>query len=776
MKFPGRWFASASLQQKFLILLLPPYVLASSILMAWSALQIHREMMRQIDTKVRAIANAIVADVESRSLRMNIRRAVAAHQLAGRHHLIIISSDDPPLILASSHREWEGKPLQAIGRPEVAALLERLQREGKREQYFRWNGDLVEFATDLHLADGKNSLLKRSRGALFFELDISRTRQSFFAIMAVMALLLGLGAVVLGVVAWLAARQLFIRPLDEMSTAIRRQKDYHELLPFREGQDDLGLLGHHLNVLLRALKQEKKRFSDVVDVSGEYIWEIDPNGCYTFISPRVESVLGYAPSELIGKSAFDLVHEEDRQKLGERFAIAIAEKAQAHQVLGRLLDKNGQLHWISSSALPLFDEQGGFLGYRGTSIDVTQSKEYEMELVAARDAALAGEKAKLDFLSMMSHEVRTPMNGIVGCAELLSQDTITEEQQHLVEVILSSSSHMLRVLNDILDYAKIGSGKMSLERRPFALKSFMREICSPFRISAAEKGLAFNLTFSNSLPEEVLGDPFRLRQILTNLLSNAVKFTRRGNIEVTIQTAPPEDSSPSPVEISIRDTGIGMSETIRNALFHSFQQGDSTMSREFGGTGLGLAISKRLAEMMHGDIKVKSTPNQGSEFVLTFPLPPLPDHDKDHTDTGKPDSTAPLFPQNLHVLLAEDNPLNQKVLGKFLEHFKYTQTCVDNGNEAVRAASATSFDLILMDIQLPEKDGVTAAREILDLWEKRRLPGASKPIILAVTANAMPGDEQTYLDAGMDGYVPKPLKIAQLKQEISRCWARKARS
>ena len=163
-----------------------------------------------------------------------------------------------------------------------------------------------------------------------------------------------------------------------------------------------------------------------------------------------------------------------------------------------------------------------------------------MELVAARDAALAGEKAKLDFLSMMSHEVRTPMNGIVGCAELLSQDSITEEQRHLVEVILSSSSHMLSVLNDILDYAKIASGKMSLERRPFALKSFMREICSPFRISAAEKGLAFNLTFSDSLPEEVLGDPFRLRQILTNLLSNAVKFTRRGSIEVTIRTAPPK--------------------------------------------------------------------------------------------------------------------------------------------------------------------------------------------------------------------------------------------
>ncbi len=771
MKSPRRWFASASLQQKFLLLLLPPYVLASSILMAWSAIQIHREMMRQIDTKVRAIANAIVADVESRSLRMNIRRAVAAHQLAGRHHLIIICSDDPPLILASSHKEWEGKPLEVIGRPEVAALLERLQREGKREEYFHWNSDLVEFATDLHLADGKNSLLTRSRGALFFELDISRTRQSFFAIMAVMALLLGLGAVVLGVVAWLAARHLFIQPLDEMSSAIRRQKDYHELRPFREGQDDLGLLGHHLNVLLHALKQQEKRFSDVVDVSGEYIWEFAPDGRCLYISPRVESVLGYTPSELIGKSAFELVYEEDRQELMERFSAFSTEKSGFHQVVSRLLDKNGKIHWVSSSALPLFDEQGTFLGYRGTSIDVTQSKEYEMELVAARDAALAGEKAKLDFLSMMSHEVRTPMNGIVGCAELIAQDEITEDQRQLVEVILSSSSHMLRVLNDILDYAKIGSGQMILDLQPFVLKDFAQEICSPFRISAAEKGLDFNLTFSEPLPGEVLGDPFRLRQILTNLLSNAVKFTRCGSIEFTVRTGLPTDSSPSPVEFSVRDSGIGMDESIRSALFHSFKQGDSTMSREFGGTGLGLAISKRLAEMMQGDIEVKSTPGQGSEFLLTVPLPAAPSTERTDSRPAKQDSTT--LPENLHVLLAEDNPLNQKVLEKFLEHFRYTQTCVDNGNEAVRAASATPFDLILMDIQLPEKDGVTAAREILDLWEKRKLPGASKPIILAVTANAMPGDEQTYRDAGMDGYVPKPLKIAQLKQEISRCWAGK---
>ncbi len=392
------------------------------------------------------------------------------------------------------------------------------------------------------------------------------------------------------------------------------------------------------------------------------------------------------------------------------------------------------------------------------------------ELKRARAAAEESERLKGAFLANMSHEIRTPLNGIVGLSHLLEQTELNDIQRQYLRKLDSSAQILLRVINDILDFSKIKAGKIYLERIPFSLRRILETVVDIIRNRLMEKGLRFNLELSEPLPETLLGDPVRLEQILINLLNNAVKFTPQG--QVTLKVAELERSERDlTLRFEVEDTGIGLNQEQINHLFSEFFQAELSTTRRYGGTGLGLSIAKRLVELMDGEISCESQPGQGSRFIFTakFSLDPsaaqagAPASD----DSRKQSLDLEQFRQNFagaKILLAEDNEINQLVASRILARAALDVSIASNGLQAVEMAREHDYDLILMDIQMPDMDGFTATAEIT---AQSRSQGRPRPPIIAMTAHAMSTDRDLSLKAGLDDHINKPLDVQQLFQCLS---------
>ncbi|MCB1156730.1 MAG: response regulator, partial [Leptospiraceae bacterium] len=421
--------------------------------------------------------------------------------------------------------------------------------------------------------------------------------------------------------------------------------------------------------------------------------------------------------------------------------------------------KNGDLYWELASITSIKNSKGEVVNFIAVKEDITERKRIEKELKEAKEQADYANKAKSEFLAMMSHEIRTPLNGIIGMSKLLNDLKLNDEQREYIQAINISSESLLTVINDILDYSKIESGKLEFEYKPFSPVSCILDSIKIFTLRAREKGILLEYEILNNIPQYVAGDVIRTRQILINLIGNAIKFTNEGQIKVNISSKEMHNEN---VEITytVKDTGIGISKNNLEKLFQSFSQADSSISRKYGGTGLGLAISKRLSELMGGKIWVNSVLGEGSEFSFSIIA--------GKTTYIKPIETPQDFfdkqqiPE-IKILLAEDNEINRLLALRILQKAKLNADVALNGEDAIRLFKEKEYDLILMDIQMPEMDGIEATSHIRNLSQSN-----DKPVIIAMTANAMTGDKEQYLLSGMNDYISKPIQKEELLEKIKR--------
>jgi PAS domain S-box-containing protein len=568
----------------------------------------------------------------------------------------------------------------------------------------------------------------------------------------------------------------FPEPPEAMSPDATR----HMLHELRVHQIQLEMQNEELRRTQEELKASRTRYFDLYDLAPVGYCTACEQGHILEANLTAATLLGLARTALVKQPIARFILKED-QDIFHRHRTQLLETGEPQSCDLRMARPDGATFRMHLEGSATHEEAGEHV-CRIVLSDITERKQVEEALREANDQlrgsiqraeelaveAQAATRAKSEFLAVMSHELRTPLNGVLGFAELLSYTPLDAEQKSYAQTISASGKHLLAVVNDILDFSSIEKGHLKLQAAPVAIADIVESSARAARKAAADKGLEFRCKTDPGIPEQIVGDARRISQILINLLGNAIKFTSSGS--VVLRVAPASDEGRPALDFSIEDTGLGISPEMLDLLFQPFTQADSTIHRPFEGTGLGLAISRRLAEAMGGSISVVSTPGKGSTFTFHLPLEisaggmaSVPSHlfmGADGASPSSPSAGTPMPPENKLVLVVEDDPDNSLLAGKMLQSLGYRVEFAADGAEAVATFAPGKYFAILMDMRLPVMDGLAATRKI-------REHGARVPII-ALTANVMPGDRECCLADGMDDYLLKPFKRAELAAKLAR--------
>ncbi len=481
-----------------------------------------------------------------------------------------------------------------------------------------------------------------------------------------------------------------------------------------------------------------------------------------FYSRQFWGMLGYEPDLFPAtmQSFKDLLHPDDRQRLLDYIEQYLAGEISEYLNVFRMRHQSGKWIWINARGKAVYDDHGRPWRLVGAHTDISHIKAYEEKLEKSKEAAEKANRAKTEFLAHMSHEIRTPLTAISGIAEIFegAQANLDAKQKQLVRTLSSSTATLKDLISDILDFSKIESGELELEDTSFPLSELFEQVVSIFSLRASEKGISFTFDDSEVKGVMFMGDRLRLRQILINLIGNAIKFTAKGSVDVTVRR---EQRGENPcLHIDVKDTGIGIDPKHFDLIFERFKQADSSVSRKYGGTGLGLPISLRLARLMKGDITVQSAPGKGSLFTLEVPLR------MDGAAPSPPPADAAARPfelRHMKILLVEDYVGNIVILSYLLDGLKCRYDVARTGLEALNKWKEGRYDLVLMDVQMPEMDGFTATSQIRRMEQEGGLP---RTPVIGMTAHALVGDKEKCIEAGMDAYLSKPIIDAELKAKI----------
>jgi PAS domain S-box-containing protein len=528
--------------------------------------------------------------------------------------------------------------------------------------------------------------------------------------------------------------------------------------PWRDSRGDVGgliLASHDVTEIVEALERTARseaRLKVATELTKVHVWELDwasqrfagGGGRLTAIDPAL--------GDQMDSNVWGSVDRRDAKAVVAAWD-AFVENGAPFNPEFRRITRKGSMKWCAAAARQLHDDAGRPLSLVCAIQDVTAHKEQEAALIQAKEEAEAANQAKTAFLATMSHEIRTPLNGVLGMAQAMALGSLDPDQRERLGVVRQSGEALLALLNDILDLSKIEAGKLTLEDGEFDVSELVQNAHATFEALADNRGLNFRLEVKPAALGRYRGDPVRVRQVIYNLISNALKFTEEGEVGVIVNRRGGE------LQITVSDTGIGMTPEQQHRLFNAFEQADASTTRRYGGTGLGLSICGQLVDLMDGRIVVRSRPGAGTTFRVSLPLRKLRAAGRPAEATAQAPAEPSAAPRSLRVLAAEDNSVNQLVLKTLLAHAGVEPVLVFDGRAAVDAWAREPWDVILMDVQMPVLDGPSAVAEIR---ARERAEGRPRTPILALTANAMEHQVQAYLAGGMDGFIGKPIEAGRL--------------